>query len=244
MEDIQQALSLNIWPLLTVAIVGLVFYFVIRLIQRILFVTAGAGPLVSRVKDRWPVLERLFWALYVLGALGAFIRLNPVVGAIIAALILATTWGFLRNYVAGLIILAEGSIKMGQSVRFDSYEGKVVKLNVLNCDIELDDSGKEILKVPYFILASKLVVKTSPSENVVTQTSILEIDRKRDPLYVEGQIETTLINMPWLLAEEGFSIERLDNTDEHYRFRVVLQGIDKKQLRRGVEELKSTIEAF
>lgn len=243
MENIQQALSINLWPLLTAALFGLVCYFVIKLLKRVLFATSGAGALLVALKDRWPVMVRVFWALYILGTLGTLIKPNPIVGAVIAALILATTWTFIRNYVAGILVLAEGGIKVGQSIRFDSYEGKVVKLNALNCDIELDDSGKETLKVPYTILASKMVVKTSPSENVVTQISILEIDNSRDPLMVEGQIENTLINMPWLVAEEGYSIERLENTDNFYRFRVVLQGIDKKQLRRGAEELKTVLAA-
>ncbi len=238
MEDVQPLLNFKLWPLLAVAIIGLIFYSIIKLLKRIVFASNGGAPWLGGLRDRWPVLERLFWAIFVLGFLITLISLNPLVGAIMAALMLATTWGFIRNYVAGILVLAEGAIKVGQSIRFDTYEGKVVTLNALNCDVELDDTGKETLKVPYSKLASQLLVKTSPSENIVTQTSILEVDATRDAIAVEGQIEDVLINMPWLVAEEGYSIERLENGENRLRFRVVLQGIDKKQLRRGVEQLK------
>ncbi len=241
MVDIQQALNFNLWPLLTVALFGLVCYFVIRLLNRIVMANNGVAPWIISVKDKWPVLERLFWSLFALGSLGALIKPNPLVGSIIVVLVLATTWGFIRNYVAGILILTGGGIKVGQSIRFDSYEGKVVRLNALNCDIELDDTGKETLKVPYSTLASQPLIKTSPSENRVTQISILEIGENQDPLVVEEQIESTLLNMPWLVAEDGYSIERLENGDDHFRFRVVLQGIDKKQLRQGAEELKAVV---
>ncbi len=243
MNDIQEALNLNLWPLLTVALFGLVCFFIIRLLNRMLVATTAVAPWMVNLKEKWPVLERVFWALFILGSLGALIKPNPLLGGILAILILASTWVFIKNYVSGIIIMAEGGIKVGQSIRFDSYEGKVARLNALNCDIELDDSGKETLKVPYATLASQLVIKTSPSENVVSQISLLEIEKNRDPLLVEGQIENTLINMPWLVAEEGYSIERLDNGEDHYRFRVVLHGIDKKQLKRGAEQLKAVVEA-
>jgi hypothetical protein len=238
MESLQETFSLNLWPLFIIAIGGVLFFFVLRIAKRLLVVNTQNMVWVNRLAEKWPLTERIFWALFAVVCLGALLKAGVVTGAIIALVVITTSWTFIKNYIAGILVLAGGDLKIGQSLRFNSYEGKVVSLNAMSCDIELDDTGKETLKVPYTRLTSQLLIKTSPSENVVTHIFVLEPANTCNPVELEGQIEDKLVNMPWLIAQGGFTIERLENTESRFRFRIVLQGIDKKQLKRGAEELR------
>ncbi len=241
MEDLQHSFSLNFWPLLIVGFGGFLLFFVLNLSRRIIKLAASTSRLNGRIQEKWPLLERLLWMLFALSSLVAFIKPNPIAGSIVSVILVATSWVFIRNFMAGILILVEAEFKVGQSIRYEGYEGKIKSLKPLNCELVLDDSGKEVVSIPNSKLSGSVLVRTSPSEHIVSISSVVSIPLHENLAKAEGKIESIILNMPWLIRDEGHAFERLDDSESFYNYKIVLHGIDKLQLREGMQHLKASL---
>ncbi|MCB0480172.1 MAG: mechanosensitive ion channel [Flavobacteriales bacterium] len=243
MKNIQTTLNLDYLPLLEIVLFGVALYFIFGVGKRIVLATSGNYSWHKVVHEKWQLVERLLWLLFGVSSLVVFVVPNPISGAVILGIVVAATWKFVSNYLAGLMVLLQGELKVGQSINFGSTSGKIIAFKYLNCLIELDESGSNILSVPYSILTASSILKTSPSEFVVNAMVKLEIPKPCNVIATEKRINQSLLNMPWLIQQDDSFIEKIEEGESTYLFRVVLQGLSKDQLRKAEEVLKLSLES-
>lgn len=241
MQNLQTTIDLNNWPIVQVIIYGLLLYFLLQLGKRILSATTEQHSWFAIVQSNWPLVERIFWVVFSLVSVAAFIKPNPILGSILIAALAAAFWRFIRNYITGIIVLSQRDFQVGQSIRFEGYSGKIKALHSTKCEIELTDSAREILLIPYADFSHKLIIKTSPAEHLTIATTYIDFEGSTDQLFNESIISSALVNNPWIAYDDESVIQLVEETESGQRFKVTLRGIDSNHLKRAERMLKKQV---
>lgn len=121
------------------------------------------------------------------------------------------------NYVSGFVILAERSIRIGDSVRVDNFEGRVTDINARYTLVRAP-SGRQSI-VPNEVFITSRVENLSLAESRTGQSTVLSVDHQSDPdlvtrLLVEAaQAEPRVLKepAPWV-ALSNFGADGLEFT--------------------------------
>lgn len=239
MDSINSYLTLNLWPLVNLLLVGIVLYLALYLGSRIVNAFSGNNSTLKRLAGKWSLINRSSWAIFLLISLGTFIKTNPIVGSVIAGVLVFSLWSFLRNFLSGLVLQYSGRYSAGQSVRIDGDEGTITAMGAFSCELTLASNTHDIMQIPYGHLTEARITQTSPSSNRVSSTMDLAIPKQRSVLEAEGKIQDQLYNNSWLLLEDQHSIELLNELENELQFRVVIHGMDARHLQKAKDQLSA-----
>lgn len=237
MESIQPYLKPNIWPLVNLMVVGFLIYLALHLGNRILLTSSGKNPALKRLAGRWSLIERSFWAFFLFLLLVALVKGNPIVGSVVAGLLVLSLWPFLRNFLSGLVLQYGGNYNLGKSILFNGIEGNITGMRAFTCELTLTSGTKDIMQIPYKQLTEARVTQTSPSASTVSSTVDLAVPKSMSALEAEMRIREILYNSAWLLQEDKHAIELLVEQESEFQFRVVFHGIDTTHLLRARDQL-------
>lgn len=105
------------------------------------------------------------------------------------------------NYVSGFVILAERSLRIGDMVKVDGFEGKVTDIKTRFTVIR-SLSGKEAI-VPNEMLITQRVENSSLADPRVLLSSVVQVSYDCDVEQVMQTLTATLREVPRVLAEPG-----------------------------------------
>lgn len=239
MESVDSYITLNIWPLVNLTIAGLLLYLALSLGNRIVSASSGKNARLKKLAATWPLIERSFWAIFLLLLLGAFVKSNPIVGSAIAGILVISLWSFLRNFLSGLVLQYGRTYHLGQSIRLDGVEGTISQMGAFACELSLSQGTQDKMKIPYSQLTESRVTQTSPSANTVSGAIELTVPKSVTPLDAERRIRKALYNNAWLIKEDKHAVELLPETETEHTFRVAVNGIDTKHLLKAKAQLSN-----
>ena len=225
-EIVNNLTFFNPKPFISIGLIFLVLYFVLKVIKRIVI------PLLKREHSRkkmaqiFPIIEGIIWGIFSVFAVIIVIQHNPILGTILIGLIIAFSWTFIRNYVSGLIIQLGGTLQVGQHIKLDDFEGTIVGLNRLSVELELNNGEK--VNFPYYKFGTSTFIKTTPSEKIVSDVMELATSKALPVMDIKEEIYQNLIIIPWNLPIIKPKVDLLREEKEQYVFKVVLHSIDKK----------------
>ncbi len=237
MESINSYLTLNIWPIVNLLLAGLLLYVILYLGDRIVNASKGKSKTLKLLAGRWSLIERSLWAIFLLVLVGSLIKSNPIVGSVIAGILVVSLWPFLRNFLSGLVFQFSGKYKPGQSVRIDGDEGTITGMGAFACELTLATSAHDIMQIPYRHLTETRITQTSPSVNSVSAAVDFIIPKSGSVLLAENQIQKELHNNSWLLMEDKHPIELVKELDTERHFRVLIHALDTNHLQRAKDQL-------
>ncbi len=103
------------------------------------------------------------------------------------------------NYISGFVILTERSIRIGDHVRVDSFEGQVREINARFTVIR-SQGGQESL-VPNELLLSQRVENWSLADRRILQTCSILVDHAAAPALVMDVLQHALTAQPRVLLD-------------------------------------------
>ncbi len=71
----------------------------------------------------------------------------------------------------GIMFKLHGKFKINDSIRFRTYQGKIVEMTS-RCIVIEDDKG-ELIFIPYDELARDIIIKNHPAENILSYNFLL-----------------------------------------------------------------------
>lgn len=228
----------NLWPILWIILMGGIFYLLFNALSKIVFPLVSSNRLRRKLYLTLPIVERMFWGFFALIAAFALIRQNQISGIITVVIVVFAGWNFIRNYLAGLIVLMGSDYRVGQRVKFKEYTGVVANLKTVNCVIELDNG--EMLIVPYQNFTSNLVIKTSPSEKTINSSLSFTTNAPANATVFKDTLKKYLYNLPWVLPNFEPKVSIQAAQDHSIDIQIIVQTVSKSHQ----EKIEKSISNF
>jgi small-conductance mechanosensitive channel len=140
------------------------------------------------------------------------------------------------NYVSGFVILAERSLRIGDHVRVDGFEGMVTEINA-RYTVVRSQTGRESI-VPNEMLVSSRVENLSLADSVVYQSSKVQVGYDSDVAQVIALLTQAALAQPRVLRDPEPSVQLSEFAPDGLEFTVVYWIND---LQNGQGNLRSDI---
>lgn len=109
------------------------------------------------------------------------------------------------NYVSGFVILAERSLRIGDMVKVDGFEGRVTDIKTRYTVIR-SLGGKEAI-VPNEILITQRVENSSLADPRVLLSTVVQVDYDCDVNAVMAALQLAVADVPRVLSDPGPSVQ-------------------------------------
>ena len=140
------------------------------------------------------------------------------------------------NYVSGFVILAERSLRIGDHVRVDGFEGMVTEINA-RYTVVRSQTGRESI-VPNEMLVSSRVENLSLADSVVYQSTKVQVGYDSDVTQVIALLTQAALAQPRVLRDPEPSVQLSEFAPDGLEFTVVYWIND---LQNGQGNLRSEI---
>ena len=140
------------------------------------------------------------------------------------------------NYVSGFVILAERSLRIGDHVRVDGFEGMVTEINA-RFTVVRSQTGRESI-VPNEMLVSSRVENLSLADSVVYQSTKVQVGYDSDVAQVVGLLTQAALAQPRVLRDPEPTVQLSEFAPDGLEFTVVYWIND---LQNGQGNLRSAI---
>ena len=171
----------------------------------------GSGNSLSMRKMAASVVRALLLfvgLLMALSAVGIDLTALSVLGGALGVGIGFGLQKIAANYISGFVVLAERSIRIGDMVKVDGFEGRVSDIRTRYTVIRALN-GRESL-VPNEMLITQRVENASLADRNVAITSTVQVAYGTDVRALQPQIEAVLKQVPRVLAEPGPNVQLTD----------------------------------
>ena len=140
------------------------------------------------------------------------------------------------NYVSGFVILAERSLRIGDHVRVDGFEGMVTEINA-RFTVVRSQTGRESI-VPNEMLVSSRIENLSLADSVVYQSTKVQVGYDSDVAQVVGLLTQAALAQPRVLRDPEPTVQLSEFAPDGLEFTVVYWIND---LQNGQGNLRSDI---
>ncbi len=109
------------------------------------------------------------------------------------------------NYVSGFVILAERSVRIGDLVRVDNFEGRITDINTRYTVIRALNGRESI--VPNEMLITQRVENSSLADNQVLMTTTVQVAYGTDLATLMPRLAAAVAAVPRVLAQPGPAVQ-------------------------------------
>ncbi len=192
--------------LLTAGAVLIVTLWISAAIESRLLRSATGGELSLRkaVSNATRALLMFVGLMLALSAVGIDLTALSVLGGAVGVGIGFGLQKLAANYVSGFVILAERSMRIGDNVRVDNFEGVITQINA-RYTVVRSQTGRESI-VPNEMLITQRVENLSLTDTKVYQTTVVTVGYDSDVDMVRQLLLQAALDQPRTLREPGPSV--------------------------------------
>ena len=186
---------------LTAGLVLIVALWIASAIETRLLRSATGGELSLRmaVSNATRALLLFVGLLIALAAVGIDLTALSVLGGAIGVGLGFGLQKLAANYISGFVILAERSMRIGDNVRVDNFEGRITQINARYAVIR-SLTGRESI-VPNELLITSRVENLSLADARVWQSTVVSVAYDSDVALVMRLLEQAALNQQRVLRE-------------------------------------------
>ena len=172
-----------------------------RSIEARLLRSASGGELSLRLalSNATRALLVFIGLLFALSALGMDLTALSVLGGALGVGLGFGLQKLAASYISGFVILAERSLRIGDNVRLDNFEGRITRINA-RYSVILSLTGREAI-VPNEMLISSRVENLSLANAQVWQSTVVSVAYDSDVNLVMRLLREAALNQPRVLRE-------------------------------------------
>jgi len=186
------------------------------------------SPIRKSIKGRinriLPLFEAVVWLGFVLWSIGQLVKNEAwsAIGAlvIIMLVIVLLFWLVVRDYLAGIILKTDGSVKLNDWIRVKNFQGKISNLGQRTMEVTTD-SG-ETINIPYSTISGEISAKPNPAEKLINHSFTLKTSRNADVEEVIDLLRRGILNAPWSASTKSPEIKLVNEASDHYHFEINL----------------------
>ena len=198
--------------------------------------TGGELSLRKAVSNATRALLVFVGLLVALSAVGINLAALSVLGGAIGVGIGFGLQKLAANYVSGFVILAERSMRIGDNVRVDSFEGLITQINARYTVIR-SLAGRESI-VPNEMLITSRVENLSLADSRLWQFTLVSVGYESDVALVMNLLKQAALNQERVMREPGPSVALTTFGADGLEFKVGYWVADPEN---GTDSLRSLI---
>lgn len=161
--------------------------------------TGGELSLRKAVSNAVRAILMFVGLLLALSAVGIDLTALSVLGGALGVGVGLGLQKLAANYVSGFVILAERSMRIGDNVRVDGFEGQITHINA-RYSIVRSPTGRESI-VPNEMLITSRVENLSLADATVYQSTAVSVDYGADVALVQSLLVGAALAQPRVLRE-------------------------------------------
>ena len=186
---------------LTAALMLVLVLWISAVIEARLLRSASGGELSLRLalSNATRALLVFIGLLFALSALGMDLTALSVLGGALGVGLGFGLQKLAASYISGFVILAERSLRIGDNVRLDNFEGRITRINA-RYSVILSLTGREAI-VPNEMLISSRVENLSLANAQVWQSTVVSVAYDSDVNLVMRLLREAAMNQPRVLRE-------------------------------------------
>jgi len=189
--------------LIYVVILGLALFFAMQLINKLASLITGENKWVMLLRRTLPLVELIVWLAFAFWAAAIifpdFTFRRMVLGAMAIVLVLALGWYVLRDFLNGILLKTENTLKKGQTIKTSFVSGKIIYIGYRTLQLETDKGEK--LRVPYSRLGDAIIIQPPQKGQSHTHTLSFDIKDGYKAQLITEKVFRELVNMPWVISE-------------------------------------------
>lgn len=191
---------------LTAALMLVLALWVSSVIEARLLRSASGGELSLRLalSNATRALLVFIGLLFALSALGMDLTALSVLGGALGVGLGFGLQKLAASYISGFVILAERSLRIGDNVRLDNFEGRITRINA-RYSVILSLTGREAI-VPNEMLISSRVENLSLSNAQVWQSTLVSVGYSSDVELVMALMLQAALSQARVLREPAPSV--------------------------------------
>ena len=235
--------------LLYIVILGFALFYALQLINRLAHLIPGDNLYTNMLLRVLPIIEMVvwltfaFWAATIIFPDLAFRRL--IFGSMAIVLVIAFGWYVLRDFLNGILLKTENTLKKGQAIKTDFISGKIIGIG--HRTLRLEAENGEVVRIPFSRLGEAIISLPPQSGQSHSHSLLLPVDASKQLLVQPKDFLRELVNMPWVIAESepGVNlIQTKEGTLLEVRFSVMKEEhalLVEKKLQEMLEKLSPKI---
>ena len=186
---------------LTAALMLVLALWISAVIEARLLRSASGGELSLRLalSNATRALLVFIGLLFALSALGMDLTALSVLGGALGVGLGFGLQKLAASYISGFVILAERSLRIGDNVRLDNFEGRITRINA-RYSVILSLTGREAI-VPNEMLITSRVENLSLANAQVWQSTVVSVAYDSDVNLVMRLLREAALNQPRVLRE-------------------------------------------
>lgn len=170
--------------------------------------------------------------VFVVIALMIFMGINPkeflTSITIVAAAIAITFKDYINNMINGLIIMFSDRLSLGDYIKINDEDGKIIDITLLNIILQNEDN--DMVLIPNSVAFSSTVINQT-KQNVRKVTIDFELEHSLGyfPALLEEKLRTAIVTHTDLLVVNGLLVKTVSIKKEftHFKVQVLLNNYDR-----------------
>lgn len=180
--------------------------------------------LKGRINQIFPLMEGIVWFGFLLWSIGQLIR-NEVwssigVLVVIFMVVVFLFWLLIRDYLTGIILRMDGSLKPNDWIRIKEIEGKITNLG--SRIMEVTTASGETINIPYSIISGEISAKPNPAEKLINHSFSIKVSKNADVEEVISELKGSILMAPWSSIIKTPEIKLVGEKSDYYQFEINL----------------------
>lgn len=217
---------------------GALLFAIFFLMRKMVIPLIKRRSIKSAFERALPVVEAITAVIFSIISIFYLVLPYPLLGLIILGIVIAGTWGFLKDYFSGLLFRFADNFHPGHRIKVGEQSGVIKHLGRLAVEIEVENG--ELLIMPYNRLANTSLLRESQSEKVLSYAFELDLPEKLKHPDPKAYLRNKILSLPWSVAAKDPFLEKVSVGDSR-RYRVVLYALSEKYFPLMEEKLRKEV---
>lgn len=200
----------------------------------------------TKLDRLFPMVEGLLWMGYLLWCIKQLIPegLGNSLGVLAVVLLVfgMLFWFIVRDFLSGIILKSEGSLKINDWVRVKGIEGKITRMGQRSM-VVVTQSG-ETVNIPYSTLSGEISIKPNPSEKLRSHAFEITIPKELALEITIEEIKRIVLNAPWSAIIKVPEIKLLNESPSGYHFEINIYSVKQIYFQKIKDYLKDRLEVL
>ncbi len=215
--------------------------FFILLKNGIKFVAADK-PYSKRLHNVFLNGKTIAWLIFGFWSIELIALKDPWYTRIFAMVLIITiigiSWTIVRDLITGLLTKMDGSYTINGWIRIREVEGKIKAFGFRSLEIETEKG--ETVNIPYHLLNSEMIVRSQPTESVMSCTFKIEVPNTKQFKEYQKLIRNEVLNSHWVSLKKEPKIKLLSEENGSLILQVTAYTLDERYF----EEIETYVKSL
>ncbi|MCB2220284.1 MAG: mechanosensitive ion channel family protein [Bacteroidetes bacterium] len=237
----------NNWQMIFInfVLIGIILLMLFRVLRFSLPWLLRNPKKLGFLKRQLPVIEIVFWFLYLSWFVFRFAQKLEVYALVVAAILFILLFWFskfyLREIIAGIIFKTTGRYKKGDTLQTGDYSGKILRFR--SDVVELESSDGRLIFLPYSQLTGGAVnIKSEGAEKASGYSFEMITDPDMDPAAFEQALQSHALSLPWISISKPIQVSLQKTGAEGMAYKVTVYLLDRTFSTRAEKAIREQFE--